>query len=238
MNTITTLWKTLANSKQITAVNTIQYAILRALFSETRDKVAMAKHLLHKSFTPITKPTKLANGARPYQALDRWINNARINGLSTFAGVPFSEILTPEQIAEFNAIYDECTPEKLVRHYSYFFTRQDLFDEYQLVQTAHAALELGNKLSAEQVRNLHFTCCGVRDREELEGLMGMLTALGIKYEAFYEPDIGNQVTSIALYPIREDKRSPFLKSFNLLRFRREVVAQPVSEQTITIRENS
>ena len=30
-----------------------------------------------------------------------------------------------------------------MRHYAYFFTRQDISPEYQVVQTAHAAFQLG-----------------------------------------------------------------------------------------------
>lgn len=108
-----------------------------------------------------------------------------------------------------------------MKYYAYFFTRQDLYDEYQLVQTAHVALELGNRLTPEQVKNLHFTCCGVDNLKELEMVEKNLTLLGHKFVTFVEEDIGNQKTAIGVFPIAEDERG-ILKNEKLLRFKRIV----------------
>lgn len=231
---IKTLWKSLADSKSITAANMIEYAILRAMASKSGDKPAVAKHLIRKSFTPITRPMKLANGCEPFHALSRSMNPVTLrrsvisdgkqgwsyeawNGVPyTIIGVPVLDLLTEDEIVEFNEIYKEITPKRVVRRYSYFFTRQDIFAEYQLVQTAHVALELGNKLTPDQVKDLHFTVCGVPDLEALEAVERVLQSIKAPYEVFKEPDIGNQKTSIGVYPIEEHKRG-ILKSYGLLR---------------------
>jgi hypothetical protein len=103
------------------------------------------------------------------------------------------------------------------KFYSYFFTRQDIFPEYQLVQTAHAALELGHRLTKEQVKNLHFACCGVEDLIELKRVAQDLDMLGHKYVSFYEPDLRGELTSIGVYPIADSARG-VLRDHKLLRF--------------------
>jgi len=121
-------------------------------------------------------------------------------------------------------------------YYAYFFTRQDISPEQQLVQTAHAALKLGaNSTSAwdwdkdreEEVLNeyqiknfnpdhMYFTCVGVRNEEALYAVCAILKQFKLHFEVFYEPDIGMQMTSIAVYPVHEDGRG-VLKAFNLLK---------------------
>jgi len=92
----------------------------------------------------------------------------------------------------------------MTKRYAYFFTRQDIFKEYQLVQTAHVAYKLGSALGKDaDADNTYFTCVGVS---------------GIKYEHFVEPDLnGGEMTAIAVHPIDEDKRD-ILLAFNLLKF--------------------
>jgi hypothetical protein len=120
------------------------------------------------------------------------------------------------------------------KYYAYFFTRQDIFPEYQLVQTAHAALKLGyhaaekwDKGQEETLREgqiktfnpseTYFTCVGVRDLDAIYAVEAILQKFGFKYEVFVEPDIGNEITSIAVYPVHEDKRD-ILLAFSLLKF--------------------
>lgn len=113
------------------------------------------------------------------------------------------------------------------RFYAYFFTRQDMIPEQQIVQTAHAAHLMGasyasvdNKSTVPFAKNdpreTYFTLVGVRNLEALEGVRMILDKFGYKYEAFVEPDMGGEITSIALYPINENDRGP-LMAFNLLR---------------------
>ena len=106
-----------------------------------------------------------------------------------------------------------------MKKYAYFFTRQDIFKEYQLVQTAHVAYKLGSALGKDaEADNTYFTCVGVRNLEALTAVEKILYEFGIKYEFFIEPDLnGGEMTSIAVYPIDEDKRD-ILLAFNLLKF--------------------
>lgn len=106
-----------------------------------------------------------------------------------------------------------------MKRYAYFFTRQDIFKEYQLVQTAHVAMKLGAMMSKdEDPDNTYFTCVGVRNLEALEAVQDILEKFGFKYEFFVEPDLNEgEVTAIAVHPINEDERGVLL-AFNLLKF--------------------
>lgn len=112
----------------------------------------------------------------------------------------------------------------MMKRYAYFFTRQDIFREYQLVQTAHVAFKLGYLASdTENPDHTYFTCIGVRDLEALVAVKKILEKFGFKYEIFNEPDMANedyptgQITAIAVHPVDEDKRD-ILLAFNLLKF--------------------
>ncbi len=121
-----------------------------------------------------------------------------------------------------------------MRKYAYFFTRQDISPEQQIVQTAHAALKLGvnsqrqpdfdidggyiphfanENINADET---YFTVVGVRNEEALKACIEILERFGFKYEAFIEPDMDNQITSVAVYPIAENMKGP-LAAFNLLK---------------------
>lgn len=123
-----------------------------------------------------------------------------------------------------------------MKYYSYFFTRQDISPEQQIVQTAHAAFVLGVNsqrvmidrtaggdgfvphLVNEQVNpaETHFTLIGVRDLAALNGVERILLKFGYNYEVFYEPDLNDgEITSIAVYPIPDTHRDVLL-SYNLL----------------------
>ena len=119
-----------------------------------------------------------------------------------------------------------------MKQYAYFFTRQDMSPEQQIVQTAHAALKLGVNsattppaLDADvpYVSNInpdetYFTVVGVRDLSALYAVQSILDKFGYRYEMFVEPDMNDEPTSIAVYPISEFVRGP-LKAFNLLKVR-------------------
>lgn len=125
-----------------------------------------------------------------------------------------------------------------MKTYAYFFTRQDISPEQQIVQTAHAALQLGvnsqrwtmnqwNETREDKTQphllpdlikpeDTHFTVVGVRDLVALLAVEDILNKFGYRYEKFFEPDInGGTYTSIAVYPIVETARGP-LMAFNLL----------------------
>ena len=108
----------------------------------------------------------------------------------------------------------------MTKRYAYFFTRQDIFKEYQLVQTAHVAYKLGSILgeSEADADNTYFTCVGVRNLEALTAVAGILEKFGYEYETFVEPDLNDgEVTALAVHPVDEDTRDVLL-AFNLLKF--------------------
>lgn len=105
-----------------------------------------------------------------------------------------------------------------MKKYVYFFTRQDISGEQQLVQTSHVAFKLGVELEATEVNadETYFIVIGVRNLEALWSIEYLLDKLDIEYEAFEEPDIGDEMTSIATYPLSDWERKA-LQGFNLLR---------------------
>lgn len=231
MKDFTAIWKNLADHKVITCRHMIQLCILRAMRSKG-DTEAVLKHLLHKAFTP------RKYSAQPYYAIECTPADVGINYYNNaILGERLDSIFeNAEEIEEFNSWATRLRrPGKLIRYYSYFFTRQDISPEYQLVQTAHAALELGNQLKPEQVKDLHFTCCGVVDLEGLYQVQNVLDLLGYHYVAFREPDIGNELTAIAVEPIAENKRG-ILRNYKLLTFNQEIQTNSLNTTIIQIGE--
>ena len=111
-----------------------------------------------------------------------------------------------------------------MKRYVYTFTRQDIFKEYQLVQSSHVAYKLGSVLDKdEDPDNTYFTCIGVRNLEALMAVEKILQTFDFKYEIFNEPDLMNedyptgQFTAIAVHPVDEEDRGVLL-AFNLLKF--------------------
>ena len=117
-----------------------------------------------------------------------------------------------------------------MKHYAYFFTRQDISPEQQVVQTAHAAFVLG--VESQRWKDLppkhqqvmddvnpdetYFTVVGVRNLDGLKAVQKILDKFGFKFEVFFEPDLNKgEITSIAVYPVEEDHRDVLL-AFNLL----------------------
>jgi hypothetical protein len=117
-----------------------------------------------------------------------------------------------------------------MRHYAYFFTRQDISPEYQVVQTAHAAFQLGvnsqrwidspppkqQVMDDVKAENTYFTVIGVRNLDALLAVSTILDKFNFKYEVFREDDLNGEPTSIAVYPIEDIARGPLL-AFNLLK---------------------
>ena len=107
------------------------------------------------------------------------------------------------------------------KQYVYIFTRQDISPEQQLVQSAHVALKLGYGLATRgfclNPDETYFTVVGVRNLDALFAAEDIISHTGIDFFEFREPDIGNEVTSIATFPISESKRG-LLLAFSWLRF--------------------
>jgi len=128
-----------------------------------------------------------------------------------------------------------------MKHYAYFFTRQDMSPEQQIVQTAHAAFQLGVHSQRATVTEMaessgyvpaqfndkvvpeetYFTVIGVRDLGALMAVESILKKFGYRYEKFFEPDLKDgEFTSIGVYPISEYHRD-VLMAFNLLKVDRK-----------------
>lgn len=104
-----------------------------------------------------------------------------------------------------------------IPEYVYIFVRQDLSNEQQLVQAAHATLVLGNKLKNHDASQLYFAVIGIPKLTDFCQVMKDLKKHGTDYVPFYEPDQGNTMTAIATYPIPKDQRGDLL-NYKLLRF--------------------
>lgn len=213
-------WKALATERKNTAIDHIDYCLLKALNSKSENKKEVAIHLLRKALPPVTKVSKLANGRVPFDSITYYGNTGRLHNNGLLFGQPINDVLTTEEHRAFMDLKESIVRKDLVRKYSYFFTRQDMFEEYQLVQTSHAALELGALIAAtepESIKGLHFTCCGVSTLYELEEVEEILKKMKVPYVVFREPDIGNEKTAIGVYPLQEHKRG-LLRNYRLLKF--------------------
>lgn len=80
-------WKAHAASKKITSQDIAALCIYRSLVKEQGEEGALSR--LKKSFTPVTNPVKLANGANPTHSLR--------NALWMVKNSVFAEWLTDEE---------------------------------------------------------------------------------------------------------------------------------------------
>jgi len=86
----------------------------------------------------------------------------------------------------------------------YLVTRADLSPGYQAVQSCHAI----RQFTAEHpeidhvwfTRSNYLALLSVNDLDELEDLYYEARRLGLAVSAFREPDIGDQITAIAIEP--------------------------------------
>lgn len=242
------IWKDLASQKKITARNHIENCILRAMHAKDVDKVALAKLLLAKAFTPITRQVKLENGRKPFSGM--FTNSPLYRGRdflvkydAKILGQPWKTILSDVEWEEYISIVECCLGSDAHRNfrgdyktvtfdknYVFIFVRQDISPEYQLVQASHAALKLGSRLGKKiwpgtempdftKIDELYFTVIGVPTLKDFVQVQKDLNGT-IKYECFYESDIGGEMTAIATYPIPYKKRGKLLK-YKLLTFQQK-----------------
>ena len=83
-------------------------------------------------------------------------------------------------------------------------TRRDLFPGYQAVQAAHAAIEFQHE-HPEIAKNWntyskYLVFLSVENESELQFYLEKIKFKDLKYTVFLEPDIGNQLTAIAIEP--------------------------------------
>ena len=89
-------------------------------------------------------------------------------------------------------------------------TRQDLPIGYQAVQSGHALADfiLQHPQIAEHWHKTsnYLVFLSTHDEESLEKLIIKAQNRGIKYTPFYEPDVNNQLTSVAFEPSDETRK--------------------------------
>ncbi len=94
------------------------------------------------------------------------------------------------------------------------FVRLDLTPSQRAVQAIHGALEASEYLDRDK-EHPHLILLAISNEEELLKIPEKLNTSNIRHKIWKEPDIGNQVTSIATEPISGDRRKIF-KKYKLL----------------------
>jgi hypothetical protein len=100
----------------------------------------------------------------------------------------------------------------------YVLVRRDLSHPQQVVQACHASIEAARVFIADGAAHPFVIVCGIRDGPALANCLERLNASGIAHRAFYEPDLGGQLTAIATAPLSPEQRQ-FFRKYQLLRSR-------------------
>jgi hypothetical protein len=98
--------------------------------------------------------------------------------------------------------------------YTYVFIRRDIPLHAQLVQSAHAALEMGNRIGTVTDEPSFLILLDARDESHLNEIVRYLDDRDINFYMFFEPDYDMGHTSICTEPLSLDRRKHF-KKFDL-----------------------
>jgi hypothetical protein len=98
--------------------------------------------------------------------------------------------------------------------YTYVFIRRDIPLHAQLVQSAHAALEMGLRSSLTSEEPSFLILLDAKDENHLNEIVRYLDEKDINSYMFFEPDYDMGHTSICTESLSLDKRKYFRK-FNL-----------------------
>lgn len=81
----------------------------------------------------------------------------------------------------------------------YVVTRGDITPGYQMAQSGHSIAQymLDHPEKARQWNNNFLISLSIDNENKLKTLLERLTDLNVSVSSFYEPDINNQLTSIA-----------------------------------------
>lgn len=215
------VWKNLTSSKTVKSYHIVQLAIVKAMEKYKDDPAIVTKaqsfvyYKMAQAFTPVTRRIKLDNGVKEWKAVEEALLYANIFTYHLFFQ-DAKNILTKEGEDIYRDIYRQLSMKGFVEYYNreyvYIFVRQDITAEYQAVQSAHATLRLGfvlgkNGWTKERQEALYFTLVGVPNKDELEKLQAEYSTTSVP---FYEPDLNNQMTALALTPVRAHKRGKLL----------------------------
>jgi hypothetical protein len=91
----------------------------------------------------------------------------------------------------------------------YVLVRRDLTAPQQIVQACHACLEASRTFLATDSEHPHLVVCGVRDELRLGHFLERMRRSGVRFRAFFEPDLDNQLTAAATEPLRGPQRRVF-----------------------------
>ena len=93
---------------------------------------------------------------------------------------------------------------KQVHNKLYVITRADISAGYQSVQAGHAAIQFQYdhpKVAADWFKNSQYLAfLSAKNQEHLLDIVTKAESKGVKVSVFREPDIGDEITSIALEP--------------------------------------
>lgn len=96
--------------------------------------------------------------------------------------------------------------------------REDLKPGYKLAQSVHAAFNFSVEYKTEMQewqKKSNYVCCLEASRFKIEVLQAELDKLKIKYVIFEEPDIGNELTAIAVEAIPRELHRKLFKKLKL-----------------------
>ena len=96
--------------------------------------------------------------------------------------------------------------------------REDLQPGYKCVQSAHALADFAVKFTNEFKQwqmGSNYLCCLEASEPKINRLIEKLDYLEIKYEIFREPDIGNQMTALAVEAISREQHKKLFKNLKL-----------------------
>lgn len=98
----------------------------------------------------------------------------------------------------------------------YVISRLDLPDPHRSVQIGHGVLAATNTFGEPDATHPNLVVCAVKDEKELTSAFELLKRKGVRCCAWYEPDLGDQLTAVTTAPLRGVERNP-LGGFRLLR---------------------
>jgi hypothetical protein len=78
-----------------------------------------------------------------------------------------------------------------------------------VVQAGHACLEAARAFLPSDHEHPFLVVCGVRDEVRLGRWLDRLRAARVRFRAFFEPDLGDQLTAAATEALRGKQRNLF-----------------------------
>lgn len=96
--------------------------------------------------------------------------------------------------------------------------RNDLEPGYKVAQSAHALADFAIKFEREFKQwqlGSNYLCCLEATEFKIQRILYKLDELKIKYNVFFEPDIGNQMTAVAIEAISREQHKQLFKNLKL-----------------------